>query len=134
MNSIKNTNRLKIIKNLISSKKWKKQFNFIYNANFVNTCWFGLPIIISKRFLKKKKNFLKFLNKKGIETRPILSGNFLNQPSVKLYGLNKKNVYFKNAQFIEDRGFFIGLHSNEIKKNQLEYLTDNLLNISSKKI
>ena len=131
MNLIKNMNRSKIIKSLVSSKKWENQFSFIEKNNFVSPSWFGLPIIISKQFVNKKNKFLKYLNKKGIQTRPILSGNFLKQPSVKLFKLNKYNEKFKNAQFVEDRGFFIGLHSTKISQKQLDFLKDNLLKISS---
>ena len=73
--------------------------------------------------------FLKYLNKNGIETRPIISGNFLNQPCIKLYNINQNKKLFKNAQEIEDRGFFIGLHTNLIEKNKLKFLTKNLLKI-----
>ena len=72
---------------------------------------------------------MKFLNKKNIETRPIISGNFLNQPSVKLYNLNKPRKILKNCQDLEERGFFIGLHTEPISKNNLDYLVNNLLKI-----
>ena len=61
--------------------------------------------------------------------RIIISGNFINQPSVKLYKLNKKNEVFPKAQEIEDRGFFIGLHSHPITEKTLNYLEHNLLHI-----
>ena len=63
---------------------------------------FGFPILINKKYQFKKKKFLNYLNKVKIETRPILSGNFLNQPSAKLYNLNKQNTKFTSAQEIED--------------------------------
>ena len=72
---------------------------------------------------------MSYLNENGIETRPIISGNFLNQPSVKLYNLNKNNKKFKNAQDIEDRGFFIGLHPYKIKENTVKYLVSKLLRV-----
>jgi len=134
MNDTKNNNRKKIIESLKKSKKWKNQFSFIYENENVKPAWFGLPIIISDKYIKKKKIFLDFLNKRGIETRPILSGNFLNQPSVKLFQLNKNNTKYKMAQFIEDRGFFIGLHSKKINKNEVNFLVKNLLQISSDNI
>ena len=86
-------------------------------------------MLINNKYLTNKKKFLNYLNKKGIETRPIISGNFLNQPSVKLYKLNKKNEIFKGAQEIEDRGFFIGIHIKEITNKQLIFLEKNLLKI-----
>ena len=72
-----------------------------------------------------KKKFIKFLEKNGIETRPIISGNFLNQPSAKLYKLNKKNLKFPNADLIEKRGFFIGIHTRPIKTKSLNFLISN---------
>lgn len=128
---IRTQNRNKIILSLKKSKKWKNQFSFLEFDKNVSPSYFGFSLIINKRYLKKKQKFLDFLNKKKIETRKIISGNFLNQPSIKLYNLNKKNLKFKNAQFIDDSGFFIGLHSSPISNAKLKYLVKNLLDISN---
>ena len=85
--------------------------------------------MISKKYLSKKKQFFNFLKKKGIETRIIISGNFANQQSVKIYNLNSENEIFYKAQEIEDRGFFIGLHSKSVSGEILNYLEKNLLQI-----
>ena len=126
---IRDDNRTKIINQLLNSSNWKQQFVFIKAASNVSPSWFGLPILISEKFVDCKNKFLKYLNQKGIETRPIISGNFMNQPCVKLYKLNENNEKFAKAQLIEDRGFFIGLHTQKITKYQLEYLEKHLLNI-----
>jgi CDP-6-deoxy-D-xylo-4-hexulose-3-dehydrase len=126
---IREDNRTKIINQLLNSNNWNNQFVFIKAALNVSPSWFGLPILISERFINCKNKFLKYLNQKGIETRPIISGNFMNQPCVKLYKLNENNEKFVNAQLIDDRGFFIGLHTQKITKLQLEYLEKHLLNI-----
>ena len=89
-----------------------------------------MPILINKKLLFKKKNILNYLNKNGIETRPIISGNFLNQPSIKLYKLNKNREKFKNAQEIEDRGFFIGIHTSLISDQKLSFIKNKLLAIN----
>ncbi|MDC1112199.1 DegT/DnrJ/EryC1/StrS family aminotransferase [Candidatus Pelagibacter sp.] len=132
INSFKNTrsrNRLKIIKKLKNSKNWKNQFTFIEPIKKLNPSWFGLPLLINKNYLSKKKRFLSFLNKNGIETRPIISGNFINQPSIKLYKLNSKKEIFKGAQEIELRGFFIGIHLEDISEKKLNFLETKLLKI-----
>ena len=49
----------------------------------------------------------KGFDKKGVETRPIISGNFINQPATKLFKLNKKNEKFPEAQKVENLSFFI---------------------------
>ncbi len=122
-------NRKKIINILKNSKKWENQFTFIDPIQNLEPSWFGLPILINKKYIYKKNRFLKFLNKNGIETRPIISGNFLNQPSIKLYNLNPKNEIFKGAQEIENRGFFIGIHVKKITKIELNLLEEKFLKI-----
>ena len=127
---IRFNNRIKIINKLKNSKKWKEQFTFINPIKNLNPSWFGLPILINSKYKKKKNKFLNFLNKNGIETRPIISGNFLNQPSIKLYKLNKNKKLFKGSQNVEDRGFFIGIHVDPISNKKLNLLENKLLKIS----
>ena len=69
------------------------------------------------------------MNQKGIENRPIISGNFLNQPSAKLYKFKQKAKNFPNAQLVQERGFFIGLHAKPISKSQIKLIVDSLLSI-----
>ena len=83
--NIRKLNRKKIILKITKNKKWDNQFYFINPSKNVNPSWFGLPMLINKRFLNKKKYFLNHLTKIGIENRPILSGNFTNQPATNLY-------------------------------------------------
>ena len=123
-------NRKKIIKSVKSSKKWKNQLTFLEPEKYLKPSWFGIPILLNKKFIKKKKIYLKKLNKNGIDTRPIISGNFLKQPSINLYKLNKSNEKFPSTQEIEDRGFFIGLHDKIIVEKDIKKLTNNLLNIN----
>ena len=131
MNKIRSDNRNRIINSLKKSLLWSEQFTFLDPIKKLKPSWFGLPILINKNYLKNKKKFLSYLNKNGIETRPIISGNFLNQPSIKLYGLNENKKKFKNAQEIEDRGFFIGLHPHKINENTLKYLVSKLLQVGN---
>ena len=123
------SNRNRIITNLKKSKKWKNQFSFIEPIKNLKPSWFGLPILVNKKFIKIKKIFLNKLNKEKIETRPIISGNFLNQPCIKLYKLRTKNEKFLGSQEIEDRGFFVGLPTKKISKEKLNFLTRNLFKI-----
>ena len=122
-------NREKIIKMLLKSNKWKDQFTFIKPIKNLKPSWFGLPILLNKKYVFRKKRFLNYLNKKKIETRPIISGNFLNQPCVKLYGLKNNNEKFLGSQEIEDRGFFVGLPTKKLTDKKLNYLIKNLLKV-----
>jgi len=122
-------NRDLIINKIKSSEFWDNQFTFFNPNKNLEPSWFGLPLLVNEKFVKNKYKFLKYLNNSGIETRDILSGNFLNQPSCKLYNLrcDKKNI--KVSQEIEDRGFFIGLPANDMSLKTLNFLTEKLLKI-----
>ena len=76
-----------------------------------------------------KNNFMKTLAKKGVETRPIISGNFLRQPAAKLYKFSNNKNKFKNSDAIQNLGFFIGLHTKKIKGKTLNKLVNALLSI-----
>ena len=56
-----------------------------------------------------KKKIIFELEKLGVETRPIISGNFLNQPAIKLLKLNQlvRNYLFAK---VDDR-VFIGINT-----------------------
>lgn len=129
MSNIRKSNRKKIIESIKASPKFKDQLEFLQPIKNLKPSWFGLPMLINKKYLKNKNKYLSYLNKNGIETRPIISGNFVNQPSVKLYKLNHKNEKFKGAQEIEDRGFFIGLDTKKITQMEINLLKDKLLDI-----
>ena len=126
---IREFNRNKIIQTLKKSNKWKNQFSFLKINKKVQPSFFGFPIILNKRYLGRKNNLLKMLAKKGVETRPIISGNFLRQPVAKLYKLDKNKSKFRNADEIQNLGFFIGLHTQKITNKSLNKLVNALYSI-----
>jgi CDP-6-deoxy-D-xylo-4-hexulose-3-dehydrase len=130
--NIRTNNRKKIIESLKKDPRWKNQYRFIEVPKDIKPSFMGLPILLNESMNKKIKIKLLFhLESKGIETRPILTGNFLNQPSIKLFGLINKKLKFKGAQSIEDLGFLIGLHTKEINQKQLGLIKNSLLFIDS---
>lgn len=129
MIKIRSKNRNKILKSLLSSKKWNNQYKFFECSSNIKPSWFGLPLILNNKLSQKKERFINFLNRQGIETRPILTGNFLKQPCNKLYKFKFSNNDFKNTETIDKNGFFIGLPTQEIPDKKLNFLVNNLLNI-----
>jgi CDP-6-deoxy-D-xylo-4-hexulose-3-dehydrase len=123
-------NREKIIHSLKKNKNWNNQFEFISTPKNISPSFMGLPVLVNKRFKNNKKNFINYLEQQGIETRPILSGSFVNQPAAKLFKLKKNNKKkLMNVQIVEDLGFLIGLHTKTINKKQLNLITNCFLNI-----
>ena len=105
---IRSKNKKKIIESLTNSSRWKKQFSFFKEVKKLEPSWFGFPMLINRKKFKNKLKFLNYLKNNGIETRPIISGNFLNQPSVKLYKFKQQINNFHNSNYIEKNGF-VGL-------------------------
>ncbi len=124
-------NRQLIINKIKNHINWNNQYTFFKQNKNLDPSWFGLPLLINPKYLSRKEKFLKYLNSIGIETRPILSGNFLNQPSCKLYKFKFRKKDFKVSQEIEDRGFFIGLPTKDMSVNTLNFLAEKLLRINN---
>ncbi len=124
----RNLNRKILINTIKSSKRWNNQFIFVEGHKKNHVSWFGMPIMINKKYKNIKKKFLSYLIKNKIENRPIVSGNFLNQPSIKLYDI-KTEGKFKGAQEIEDMGFFIGLHTKKLSLKTARYISNKFLDI-----
>ena len=121
---LRNINRNLIIEKIIKSKKWNNQFQFITVPKNIEPSWMGLPILLSDKYKNKKQKFVNLLDNQGIETRPIISGNFANQPAAKLYKLCKKGERFNNSQKVQELGFLIGLHTKKISKRNLTLIHD----------
>ena len=116
--SVRNQNYNFLKKILYQSKKFKNQFEIITSDKVRDIAWFGVAIKLNKKFIKSKNNIILKLNKSGIETRPIISGNFGNQPAVKLYNISPGKL--TNADKIEKSSFFLGLHNTILKEQELK--------------
>jgi len=123
--SIRKYNFLKIKKSLLKNKKYNNQFTILDDQEHANTAWFGIPIILNFDNKKYKQKLMNNLNNKGIMTRPIISGNFANQPSIKLYKI-KIDSELPNSNAVDKKGFFLGLHNIKISDSKLKFLTDSV--------
>ena len=63
-------------------------------------------VLIKILYQSWKYKFIEYLNSKGIQTRPILSGNIAQQPVAKTFKYKKTSL--KNAEFVNDNSFWIG--------------------------
>jgi len=94
--------------------------------------WMLIPIYVSgQNSIERKKEIIRILEEKGIETRPVLTGNFLAQPAIKRisrYAVESNS--FKVAQDITDNGFLIGAH-HDLSESQINFLCETLNNIES---
>lgn len=126
---IRTKNKKKIMQNLFAHPNWKNQFSFIKVPKKISPSYMVLPIMINPKYIKKKIKFINYVESKGLQTRPIISGNFINQPSAKIYKLNFNNKKFPEAEKVQKLGFVIGLPARIIDKKTLDFITRILLSI-----
>jgi CDP-6-deoxy-D-xylo-4-hexulose-3-dehydrase len=83
-----------------------------------NSSWFGFSIILENPKLNRRE-LIEVLTGKGVQTRPIVTGNFVLNPTIKHYDYEVHGE-LQNTNLAHKNGFFIGNHhfdiGNEIKK------------------
>ena len=117
---IRKINRLKIIQRIKHNSYLNDKIDFFYENKNVNPSWFGIPIKILKK-IKEKKRILYNLEKNGVETRPIISGNFAKQPASIKYKPSLKRK-FPMTDKVYNSSFFIGLPTKKITEKYLNKL------------
>lgn len=85
----------------------------------LKTGWLAYPIIIKNNPYFQRKDLQIYLEKKGIQTRTIFTGNILRQPIMKNLHYKKNNKPFMNSDNIMKNGLLIGCHHglNKIEMN-----------------
>tara|TARA_B000000475_G_scaffold272126_1_gene272057 strand:+ start:4479 stop:5687 length:1209 start_codon:yes stop_codon:yes gene_type:complete len=90
-----------------------------------NHSWMNISFIIQDNCPISLREVVEIFEKSGIETRPIITGNFANQPAAKYISDIKS---YPNAQILSDQGFMIGCHATQIS----ELLSESINVISDK--
>jgi CDP-6-deoxy-D-xylo-4-hexulose-3-dehydrase len=89
--------------------------------------WMLIPILVKGEGAPaRKKLILEQLEKLEIETRPILTGNFLAQPAIQRITRHAIDpLYFAEATRITNQAFMVGAH-HDLSDAQIDYLCDSL--------
>ena len=104
----------------------------IQNKNVV-TGWLAFPLVIKKNSNFSRKNLQIYLEKKGIQTRTIFTGNILRQPMMKnMYYKKHKKSYIVSDDVMKN-GILIGCHHG-LKKNDLYRITNTFKKFLSRRI
>ena len=120
--------QLKKVNNIVkqrraNAKVFRELFQFNENIKtqkeIGQSSWFGFSILLDGKLKNKRKQILDSLNARGIETRPIISGNFLKYPVTK-YLNYEVHGEIKNSKEIDRNGFFIGNNHVNMTR-ELEY-------------
>ena len=106
---------------------FKSNENIIIQRETGESSWFGFSIVLKNKLLGKRSEVLKKLSNANIETRPIVAGNFTKNPTIK-YMDHTISGELKNAEYIDENGFFVGNDHRDLKSRIL-LLHDTINNI-----
>lgn len=110
---------------------FKKLLNFfkIYDKYFVlprqnpkaDTAWLGFPLTIKDEAPFNRRDLAIYLEKSGIQTRPVFTGNVLRQPAFKEIKAKKLKGDYPVADLIMRGSLVIGCHHG-MDAEQLNYM------------
>ena len=111
--------------NAILFKEIMQEFSDIQiQKEFGESSWFGFSLILRGSLKGKRDEFVRHLNAQGIESRPIVAGNFTRNPVIK----HLDHVPIPDlpvADEIHFNGLFIGNHHYDLSE-QLGHLQTSL--------
>ena len=94
--------------------------NFRTQKEVGKSSWFGFSIILTGGMKGKRKQLIAELEMAGIESRPIVTGNFTRNPVIK-HLEHTPIPALPGANLIHDHGLFVGNHHFSIKK-EIDFL------------
>jgi len=89
----------------LTTRKWLKTPKVEAKAK---PSWLALPIMVDGGAPFKRNELTEYLEKHGVETRPMVTGNIAHHPVAKLFPEFSERS-FAGADQIHARGFYIGL-------------------------
>jgi CDP-6-deoxy-D-xylo-4-hexulose-3-dehydrase len=107
---------------------------FANQESMKSNSWMLIPIKVNgNNVLDRKKRILDKLANLEIETRPVLTGNFLSQPAIQRITRHAVDPNsFKVAADITQSAFLVGAH-HDLSEEQINFLCDSLKEVSSTK-
>lgn len=82
--------------------------------------WFGFPVILKDKTPFSVKDITTYIQKHGIETRPIIAGNMARHPAFKLYQ-HRLAGDLSNADNVMNKGFAFPCH-HAVDQGAREYI------------
>ena len=94
-------------------KKLRNHPIFFLQEEIGESSWFGFSVVLRPNKNISRKRLISELNLIGFEVRPIVAGNFTNNP-VMAHIPHRVHGKLENADYIDKNGLFIGNHHYKI--------------------
>ena len=91
-------------------KSYPDKFYLPDEKEYLKTAWLAYPIILKENSKFSRKDMQIYLEKNGIQTRTIFTGNILRQPIMRNKRFKKVKNAEDNANFIMTNGLLVGCH------------------------
>ncbi len=127
MNQHRRDNVTKIRAAFMRHPAWRQQLLFPQATAQLDPCWFGFPFLIDPAIQLDYQQLTHDLLQRGVDTRPIVSGNMALQPAIKHFNVDLSMGPFVGAQTIHDRGLFFGCHARPLPDATINSLVDLIL-------
>ena len=106
-------------------KQYDQYFDLPTQIPGIKTGWLAYPIIIKQNSKIKRRDMQIFLEKKGIQTRTIFTGNILRQPIMKKKKYKKVKDCSLYSNNIMKNGILIGCHQG-LKEAEINHMFKNI--------
>ena len=113
-------------------KKYPDFFCLPTQDENIVTGWLSYPILINNNSNINRSDLQIYLEKRGVQTRPIFTGNLLRHPMMKNKIYKKVTSSFYNSDFVMKNGILIGCHQG-LSKKEVDYVTRQIINFLKSK-
>ena len=111
--------------------QFKDRFpNIQLQREFGESSWFGFSLILKNSLSGKRKELIALLDRYGIQSRPIVTGNFARNPVLK-HLRHTELPSLTNADKVHFDGLFVGNHHYPMQ-NEINLLVDALSEFEEK--
>ncbi|MCB9818882.1 aminotransferase class I/II-fold pyridoxal phosphate-dependent enzyme [Candidatus Nomurabacteria bacterium] len=104
-------------------KRYEKYFILPRQTEHSETNWLAFPVIIRDDAPFNRKQFATFLENKGIQTRPIFTGNVLKQPAFKNIPHRLAEKAYPHTDQVMRGGMVFACHQG-LTREQREYVKE----------
>ena len=121
-NACRRDNLKRIREVMLRDERFLRFMSLMEASPGVDPAWFGVGALLNRPYAHQRREFLTYLEKNGIENRPIISGNFIRQPCIAAFCERERPENYPGAEAIHTRGFFFGIHQLALDQAVIEKL------------
>ncbi len=110
-------------------EKFSNSNQLIIQKEIGESSWFGFSIILKDNYSQSRSHVIEELSRKGIESRPIVAGNFTKNSVIKYFDYEVFGS-LKNSDLVDRNGFFVGNHHYDIR-DKIDFLYETLVNLGN---